>query len=426
MSEQQALLQAIIDNPEDDAVRLVYADWLEERDDPLAELIRLQLALEPLRIPCTDPLAELVRVKRSRRIPPGKDFPDDNWPVARQLQREYDLLRDYKDLWLGEAARLSGDDHNHFDPEFRRGFVESAEIGLTCLEEHGEELRRSCPTLRKLIVFGTLGRGKELASCAGLAGIPELVLAGWLRGKDATVLLASPHLAGVRSLTVWIGPGQDERTCEALAHLPALRELTLVQMWGGIEAAEPERLDEQADELAAFVRQRNAKCRVVVQRPFARLFPLDGLHIGYGIDAGHVPSGQAVLIDEGREPVVMYFDDEGRLQREERLDLSEKLVRQPEYSGESCNVEELIEVLGDEIGFTPGPIFVREFSSELADVGISCWDQQIDEVAYPETTDAEEGEEIGASLYWWYSTGQFLLPFDNFYWADGLGRVHSS
>src|SRR5262245_7867835 len=42
MNEEKALLAAAQSAPEDDAVRLVYADWLEDRDDPRGEFIRLE------------------------------------------------------------------------------------------------------------------------------------------------------------------------------------------------------------------------------------------------------------------------------------------------------------------------------------------------------------------------------------------------
>ena len=48
MSEDLALLAAIDANEMDDLPRLVYADWLEEQGDPLAELIRVQCELEAL------------------------------------------------------------------------------------------------------------------------------------------------------------------------------------------------------------------------------------------------------------------------------------------------------------------------------------------------------------------------------------------
>jgi uncharacterized protein (TIGR02996 family) len=48
-AEQQAILRTIFENPDDDAPRLVYADWLEERGDPdntaRAHLIRRQIAI---------------------------------------------------------------------------------------------------------------------------------------------------------------------------------------------------------------------------------------------------------------------------------------------------------------------------------------------------------------------------------------------
>jgi uncharacterized protein (TIGR02996 family) len=46
MSDRDALLRAICENPDDDAPRLIYADWLDEHGDPLqAEFIRVQVEL---------------------------------------------------------------------------------------------------------------------------------------------------------------------------------------------------------------------------------------------------------------------------------------------------------------------------------------------------------------------------------------------
>src|SRR5947209_6860741 len=125
MGQREAFLAAVADAPEDDTHRLVFADWLDERGDPLGEFIRLQLELEPLRRPCPDPAAELERVRRLHGIPPGQDFPAEDWPLARQLAREAQLLRDHKAEWLGGVARLEDEHANHFRPEFRRGFVAS-------------------------------------------------------------------------------------------------------------------------------------------------------------------------------------------------------------------------------------------------------------------------------------------------------------
>lgn len=43
--DDAAFLAALHDHPEDDATRLVYADWLEERGDPRAEYLRLGVAI---------------------------------------------------------------------------------------------------------------------------------------------------------------------------------------------------------------------------------------------------------------------------------------------------------------------------------------------------------------------------------------------
>jgi uncharacterized protein (TIGR02996 family) len=45
MTPDEAFFQAILDSPDDDTPRLVYADWLEEQGDPRGEFIRLQCLL---------------------------------------------------------------------------------------------------------------------------------------------------------------------------------------------------------------------------------------------------------------------------------------------------------------------------------------------------------------------------------------------
>ena len=48
MTEEEGFLRAIEENPEDDATRLVFADWLEERGDWRAEFVRLDVRLRAL------------------------------------------------------------------------------------------------------------------------------------------------------------------------------------------------------------------------------------------------------------------------------------------------------------------------------------------------------------------------------------------
>jgi uncharacterized protein (TIGR02996 family) len=40
VSDDEAFIRAIVSNPGDDASRLIYADWLEEREDPRGAYLR--------------------------------------------------------------------------------------------------------------------------------------------------------------------------------------------------------------------------------------------------------------------------------------------------------------------------------------------------------------------------------------------------
>jgi uncharacterized protein (TIGR02996 family) len=103
MGIERSFLHDILENAEDDAPRLVYADWLDDQGRvERAELIRVQ--------------CELARLDRY----------DPLWP--RQRRRQDELLAAHgqqwvEDLGLGELE----------EPRFRRGFVEHAAFN-DCLE----------------------------------------------------------------------------------------------------------------------------------------------------------------------------------------------------------------------------------------------------------------------------------------------------
>ena len=48
MCTATTFLQAIRDDPADDDLRLVFADWLDEHDDPRGEVMRLEVTLSRL------------------------------------------------------------------------------------------------------------------------------------------------------------------------------------------------------------------------------------------------------------------------------------------------------------------------------------------------------------------------------------------
>ena len=62
MHDEAAFLQAMQEHPEDNASRLIFADWLEERGDPRGELIRLLHTLtQSIEVPDRAKLEERLR-----------------------------------------------------------------------------------------------------------------------------------------------------------------------------------------------------------------------------------------------------------------------------------------------------------------------------------------------------------------------------
>jgi len=50
MTEERAFLTAILERPDDDVTKLVYADWLEEHDDPRGEFLRWMVKVRQDRV----------------------------------------------------------------------------------------------------------------------------------------------------------------------------------------------------------------------------------------------------------------------------------------------------------------------------------------------------------------------------------------
>src|SRR5262249_12254853 len=92
MAQDEGFLRAIIEEPDDIGLRLIYADWLEERGDPRGEFIRVQCQLYEM------------------------THDDPHHPELKA--REEELLDVHEREWLGE---LDGQ-VSHW--AFLRGFVE--------------------------------------------------------------------------------------------------------------------------------------------------------------------------------------------------------------------------------------------------------------------------------------------------------------
>jgi uncharacterized protein (TIGR02996 family) len=225
MTHADAFLQAVVADPEDDAPRLVFADWLEDHGDAVrAEFIRAQCELTKL--PAGDP----------RR-----------WELQ---DRERALLAEHGDAW---AAPLEGLVRRW---QFRRGFVEAVSLPAAALLSHGDELFRLAPVRHAHlpapgVLYGLLRQSPELATrhlrrltgldlSAGyvlplqdLPRLPQLTSlnAGHLNvtTTGARLLAGAPLLASLTSLGFRSRAG-DFGPAGVLLQAPHLQRLTTLRL----------------------------------------------------------------------------------------------------------------------------------------------------------------------------------------------------
>jgi uncharacterized protein (TIGR02996 family) len=150
MRIEDAFLHDILAHPDDDAPRLIYADWLDEHNDPRGEFIRLQCALAQL-----------------------SDEDPHRWPLEL---REQELLSGHEERWLPKGISKT-------QCAFRRGFVEEITLYLESFLDRADRLFEQVP-IRRLSLQGP----------------------GWVRIPDShrplTLAASSPHLARIQRLSL--------------------------------------------------------------------------------------------------------------------------------------------------------------------------------------------------------------------------------
>ncbi len=214
-----AFLHDLCDHPDDDAPRLVYADWLDDQGDAeRAEFIRAQCELAKMSVE------------------------DERRPELEA--RETQLLAGHHNTW----ARPVGAWVRHY--VFRRGFVEGVELSGNDFLNRADELFALAP-VRHLKLVHVAARAADLAACPHLGRLSALEFAdpafgthvlrtNWahrLGRRPAAVpaservlteLLRSPHLARLRALGLaGNGIGSSGARLLARAPLEALTELDL-------------------------------------------------------------------------------------------------------------------------------------------------------------------------------------------------------
>jgi uncharacterized protein (TIGR02996 family) len=169
MSSEEHFMKAILESPEDDHLRLVYADWLEERGDPRGEFIRVQYALEEVN--------------------------GDEAQKHQLLFRQQQLLAEHGDRWAKPIAELTS------DWTFRRGFVEEVSLDAKSIVKGGDAVFQAAPIRRLKIRAADSHFIPELIECPFLERIAGLDLGGTGIGDlSLQLMVRAPKLRHLRSL----------------------------------------------------------------------------------------------------------------------------------------------------------------------------------------------------------------------------------
>jgi len=206
--DDQAFITAIRAAPDENDLRLVYSDWLEENDQrERAELIRVQVALAD---------------------------PPEDWASYRALRtREAALLDNYGKKWFGPLKKLGVRNW-----VLRRGLVERVTMPAHRFLEHGEELLALAP-IHSVKLSAARQVVGALAKCSHLARLTGLDLSGnKLREADVRTLL-SPRLSRLRRLDLSdnpLGPG-GVAALTGSPHLAGLQRLALRGVRMGFDGA---------------------------------------------------------------------------------------------------------------------------------------------------------------------------------------------
>jgi uncharacterized protein (TIGR02996 family) len=198
MTEGEALLAAILSEPDEDTPRLVYADWLDEHDQfERAEFIRVQIALA-----------------RTRTI-------------ALQA-REAALLALHEEEWLAPLRARGEPLDGRAGGQFRRGFVEVVWMPAIGFLEKARALFAQVPVRELRVTRATPQEFRALMNSPRLARLHGLDLSDWRLG-DMVVseLLRSQFTASLRVLRLR-GCAITDRGAELLARTECawpLREL---------------------------------------------------------------------------------------------------------------------------------------------------------------------------------------------------------
>lgn len=241
--EAEAFYQTIRENPDDDAPRLIFADWLEEHGDTArAEFVRLQCQLAQL--PEDNPGHPDYPAWKAREYALLTAHGEEWAAPIRSLVRGWEFRRGFIDIVTMEAAvflqkaeallRAAPVRHIRFleagclldrlaeNPHLGR--LSALQFSANYLHDAGVQALAQSPYLGRL-KFLHLGRNnitfrgvRALAATPGLAGLQGLILShNFITSEAVPALVESPHLVGLQALDLsynFIGLAGQQRLRE--------------------------------------------------------------------------------------------------------------------------------------------------------------------------------------------------------------------
>jgi uncharacterized protein (TIGR02996 family) len=363
-------LRAIVAEPDEDAHRLVYADWLEEHDDPRGEFIRAQVRL-------AGPLAQDDRIETAWR--------------ARQL------LDRHEEEWLAPLDELLD------EWTFVRGFVEKGTIRAPVLRSRGRDLFRVAP-LSHLRVAGAAGDVSCLDVIPADARLTSLDLtANDLTDESIRRLATVPCVARLTHLNLAfndLGEGaaellREDAAFDRVGWLCCVGNRFQPQTWealmGAFEQDYPWDPEREEDALYAFA-------------------PGGDWHAGFV--SGH---RQFLQLQSSTVIVGLFFDHDGQLLTLERRKIDDG--EDSTYFEAQKAWETAAAAWRNELRFRPATLRLRRFAVEGG--GISDYPGTSAEDPMPQ----ERQRARNFIRDEWLPEGRFVFRWGDDYWVNRQGEI---
>jgi uncharacterized protein (TIGR02996 family) len=222
-TEVEAFLKRILAYPDDDAPRLIFADWLE--DQAAAHQARSRTAISPA-LEWTPERGRFIRIQialarlreeAAREVELTGLSKRDN-ALNNLIQEEQELESKYHAEWIVPFQGLAT------GAMFRRGFVEQVNVVAKDLIHHAPELFAASP-LRHIRLIDVGDSLPGVFNCQLLTRLAALTIHGSHVGLPlARVVARADYLAGLKTLNLTSNDFDDE-SVQHLAASPVVANL---------------------------------------------------------------------------------------------------------------------------------------------------------------------------------------------------------